>query len=104
MHDDWTKCEQCEFLSPDKYYCNRMLHSVTIGCPYGQEKVSVTDSEKNNDIRPLVLCRDCVYAYPFGLEIKCTKHSGRTDKFGDAVTYSEFHDKNWFCADGEHKR
>ena len=56
------------------------------------------------DARPVVLCRDCVYAYPYGLEIKCTKHSGRADRFGEDATYSEFHDESWFCADGEERK
>ena len=56
------------------------------------------------DVRPVVLCRDCVYAYPYGLEIKCTKHSGRADRFGEDATYSEFHEESWFCADGQRRR
>lgn len=56
------------------------------------------------DVRPVVLCKDCVYAYPYGLEIKCTKHSGKADRFGEDATYSEFHSGNWYCADAQRKR
>lgn len=56
------------------------------------------------DVRPVVRCKDCVYAYPYGLEIKCTKHSGRADRFGEDATYSEFHEESWFCADGEERK
>ncbi|MBR3587361.1 MAG: hypothetical protein IKO00_15175 [Oscillospiraceae bacterium] len=56
------------------------------------------------DVRPVVCCKDCVYAYPYGLEIKCTKHSGKADRLGEDATYSEFHDESWFCADGEERK
>lgn len=38
MYDDWTKCTECQFFDPEKYYCKRMLHTVTIGCPCGEPK------------------------------------------------------------------
>ena len=55
------------------------------------------------DVRPVVCCKDCVYAYPYGLEIKCTKHSGKADRLGEDATYSEFHSENWYCADAQRK-
>ena len=56
------------------------------------------------DVRPVVRCAECVYAYPWGLEIKCTKHSGHADKFGEDASYQEYHSKHWFCADGEERK
>lgn len=38
MYDDWTKCTECQFFDQEKYYCKRLLHTVTIGCPYGEPK------------------------------------------------------------------
>ena len=55
------------------------------------------------DVRPVVTCEKCIYAYPYGLEIKCTKHSGRAERFGEDASYSEFHDLNWFCADAQER-
>ena len=69
-----------------------------------QEIIDALESIPAADVRPVVLCRDCVYAYPYGLEIKCTKHSGRADRFGEDATCSEFHDESWFCADGEERK
>ena len=56
------------------------------------------------DVAEVVRCKDCIYAYPYGLEIKCTKHSGRSEKFGEDASYSQFHDLNWFCADAQGRR
>ena len=38
MYDNWTKCTECQFFDPEKYYCKKLLHTVTIGCPYGEPK------------------------------------------------------------------
>lgn len=68
------------------------------------KKYRLIESIPTADVRHVVKCADCVYAYPWGLEIKCTKHSGHAEKFGEDASYSEFHDGNWFCADGEERR
>ena len=54
MCEDWTKCEHCKFFDAEKCYCNRMLRSIRIGCPYGEDVVM-------SNVRPLVRCGECEY-------------------------------------------
>lgn len=53
------------------------------------------------DVRPVVTCGKCKYGKYTGTEWFCDKHSGHADKFGEDVSYHEYHSKHWFCADGE---
>lgn len=46
MHDGWTICERCKFFVPDRWYCNRFLQSVTIGCPCGDEKFIMVGAKR----------------------------------------------------------
>lgn len=53
------------------------------------------------DVRPVVTCGKCKYGKYTGTEWFCDKHSGHADKFGEDASYHEYHNKHWFCADGE---
>lgn len=46
MREGWTNCADCKFLEPDSLYCQQMLRSVNLGCPYGQEKVVMAGAER----------------------------------------------------------
>lgn len=73
-------------------------------CGHTCKEITNIESIPAADVRPVVTCGNCVYAYPYGLEIKCTKHSGRAERFGEDASYSEFHDLSWFCADAQERR
>ena len=46
MYDDWTKCHECESFDGEKYYCKKMLRTVTIGCPYGDKAEPKTKGDE----------------------------------------------------------
>ena len=53
--------------------------------------------------KKVVLCKDCRFGKPNGLEWLCEKHSCHKDSLGEDAIYSEWHSGEWFCADGERK-
>ena len=50
-----------------------------------------------------VCCGSCEYGRDIGLEYICKKHSGHKEKFGEDVTYTEYHPGCYFCGDGRLK-
>ena len=55
------------------------------------------------DAVEVVRCKDCRHGKCVGIEYICRAHSGSERKLGEDRHYSEWHDGNWFCADGERK-
>ena len=51
----------------------------------------------------IVHCKDCEYGLYTGTEYHCDKHSGHENRLGEDQYYKEWHNGNWFCADGERK-
>lgn len=50
---------------------------------------------------PIIRCKDCKYGLYTGTEYLCDRHSGHVNRFGEDQYYKEWHNGNWFCADGE---
>ena len=51
----------------------------------------------------IVHCKDCRYGLYTGTEYHCDKHSGHENRLGEDQYYKEWHNGNWFCADGERR-
>lgn len=51
----------------------------------------------------IIRCKDCKYGLYTGTEYLCDRHSGHVNRFGEDQYYKEWHDGNWFCADGERR-
>lgn len=51
----------------------------------------------------IVHCKDCKYGLYTGTEYHCDKHSGHENRLGEDQYYKEWHNGNWFCADGERR-
>lgn len=51
----------------------------------------------------IVHCKDCKYGLYTGTEYHCDKHSGHEKRLGEDQYYKEWHNGNWFCADGERR-
>lgn len=52
---------------------------------------------------PIIRCKDCKYGLYTGTEYLCDRHSGHANIFGEDQYYKEWHNGNWFCADGERR-
>lgn len=80
-------------------------------CPYNKENGLGTCSElmlkdalellKEHEL--IIRCKDCKYGLYTGIEYLCDKHSGHANRFGEDQYYKEWHNGNWFCADGERR-
>jgi len=55
------------------------------------------------DAAPVVRCKECRHGESAGTEWICDKHSGHINILGEDRHYKEWHDGNWFCADGERR-
>jgi hypothetical protein len=56
------------------------------------------------DVVEVVRCRDCRFSEPYGLDLKCDKHSGSTkNKLGEELGFIEWHTPHFFCSDGKRK-
>ena len=56
------------------------------------------------DVVEVVRCRECRYSEPYGLDLKCNKHSGSTkNKLGEEIGFIEWHTPHFFCSDGKRK-
>ena len=51
----------------------------------------------------IVHCKECKYGLYTGTEYHCDKHSGHENRLGEDQYYKEWHNGNWFCADGERR-
>lgn len=56
-----------------------------------------------SNITKNINCKECRYGLYNGMEYLCDKHSGHEDRLGEDQYYKEWHNGNWFCADGERK-
>ena len=56
---------------------------------------------KEQEVKPIIHCKDCKYGSYTGTEYLCDKNSGHENRFGEDQYYKEWHNGNWFCADGE---
>ena len=57
---------------------------------------AIPDKDKTGcvlDMRPLVLCKDCIHYRYYGLTEDTVSECG--------IGHCENQDKDWFCADGE---
>lgn len=51
----------------------------------------------------IIRCKDCKYGLYTGTEYLCDRHSGHVNRFGEDQYYKEWHNGNWYCADGERR-
>lgn len=51
----------------------------------------------------IVHCKDCKYGLYTGTEYHCDNHSGHENRLGEDQYYKEWHNGNWFCADGQRR-
>lgn len=71
-------------------------------------KIATPDAEKILELLKehelIIRCKDCKYGLYTGIEYLCDKHSGHANRFGEDQYYKEWHNGNWFCADGERRQ
>lgn len=56
------------------------------------------------DAVPVVRCKHCKHGKCTGIEYLCDKHSGHVNILGEDRQYQEYHDGDWYCADGERRQ
>lgn len=71
-------------------------------------KRALTEFFKNHpedgERKIITLCKNCKFGLYNGTEYLCDRHSGHVNRFGEDQYYKEWHNGNYFCADGERRQ
>lgn len=63
----------------------------------------ILDNIPAADVAPVVRCKDCKHYVPVEDEMVCVKDADWCVEDGCYYGFTESHDADWFCADGERK-